>query len=223
MERSEPDSRPQVGIQVEDGTVRIASVEAWKQCQSVDGEYKDLIRESGPDSRNRDAHETPSHRKGLTSAPNVTPASLAYITEAAAISGGAWEHRGKVTATARLSNAGLAWQLEESHIYDSMVQTKFSFKSSGIVENDFQGNTLTKPLRRKELGPLELLEASFQSIGLTMSCDFCGNPFIQVRQSYCHLCTRRKTYMSFLVFACFVALVFTTLIHEEHITHCHNM
>eukprot|EP00808_Paulinella_micropora_P000989 g57123.t1 len=44
------------------------------------------------------------------------------------------------------------------------------------------GNTLTKPFPEKELGPLEILEASFQSISLTMSCDFCGNPFIQAEK-----------------------------------------
>ena len=43
-EGSGPDSRLKVGVQVEDGTVRIASVEAWRQCQREDEEYKDLIR-----------------------------------------------------------------------------------------------------------------------------------------------------------------------------------
>eukprot|EP00808_Paulinella_micropora_P014451 g33369.t1 len=43
-ERLGPDSRLYEGVQVEDGTVRIASMEAWRQCQSTDEEYKDLIQ-----------------------------------------------------------------------------------------------------------------------------------------------------------------------------------
>ena len=40
----QPNSTPNIGVGVEDGSVRIASIEAWRQAQRMDEEYKNLIQ-----------------------------------------------------------------------------------------------------------------------------------------------------------------------------------